>query len=112
MKKTIMLKKNYEFKNVLKKGKYYSGNILEAFIIKNKKINKLGIAISVKIGKAVKRNRLKRLIREAYYIYEDDIFEKIEIVFLCKKNVQVDNIKFVQIKNDMEVILKKAKVCK
>ena len=112
MKKTIMLKKNYEFKNVLKKGKYYSGNILEAFIIKNKEINKLGIAISVKIGKAVKRNRLKRLIREAYYIYEDDIFEKIEIVFLCKKNVQVDNIKFVQIKNDMEVILKKAKVCK
>ena len=34
MKKTKMLKKNYEFKNVLTKGKYYSGKRIEAFIIK------------------------------------------------------------------------------
>ena len=32
MKKTKMLKKNYEFKNVLSKGKYYSGQCIEAFI--------------------------------------------------------------------------------
>ena len=32
MKKTKMLKKNYEFKNVLTKGKYYSGKRIEAFI--------------------------------------------------------------------------------
>ena len=29
MKKTKMLKKNYEFKNVLTKGKYYSGKRIE-----------------------------------------------------------------------------------
>ena len=63
MKKTRMLKKNYEFKNVLFKGTYFSGKYIEAFIKKNgKKHNMLGIAISVKIGKAVKRNHIKRLI--------------------------------------------------
>ena len=35
MKKTVMLKKNYEFRKVLSKGKYYSGEIIEAFILKN-----------------------------------------------------------------------------
>ena len=32
MKKTKMLKKNYEFKYVLSKGKYFSGKYIEAFI--------------------------------------------------------------------------------
>ena len=37
MKKTKMLKKNYEFKNVLSKGKYYSGKYIEAFIRENRR---------------------------------------------------------------------------
>ena len=42
MKKTEMLKKNYEFKYVLTKGKYYSGKVIEAFVVKNNlKINKI-----------------------------------------------------------------------
>ena len=35
MKKTKMLKKNYEFKNIISKGKYYSGKNIEKNIIKN-----------------------------------------------------------------------------
>ena len=34
-----MLKKNYEFKQVLTRGKYYSGQYIKAFIIKNNKQN-------------------------------------------------------------------------
>ena len=37
MKKTRMLKKNYEFKNVLTKGKYYGGKQIEIFVLKNNK---------------------------------------------------------------------------
>ena len=35
MKKTKMLKKNYEFRNVLNRGKFYSGKYIEAFHKKN-----------------------------------------------------------------------------
>ena len=58
MEKTKMLKKNYEFKNVFSKGKYYTGKCIEVFVLENRKQDKnlLGIAISVKIGKATKRN--------------------------------------------------------
>ena len=37
MKKTEMLKKNYEFKKVLTKGKFYTKNIIEIVILKNNK---------------------------------------------------------------------------
>ena len=72
MEKTKIMKKNYEFKNVLSKGKYYSGQCIEAFIKKGtiKDTNFLGIAISTKIAKATRRNQIKRLIRENYYFYE------------------------------------------
>ena len=73
MKKIDTLKKNYEFKNVLTKGKFYSGKQIICYISKNKKNkNFLGIAISTKIGKAVKRNRLKRLIREKHRFFVEE----------------------------------------
>ena len=36
---TDTLKKNYEFKNVLTKGKYYNGNYIDIYIKKNKNIS-------------------------------------------------------------------------
>ena len=58
MKTTKMLKKNYEFKQVLTKGKYYSGNYIKAYIIKNnKKNNLLGLAISTKVRKSTSKKQ-------------------------------------------------------
>lgn len=112
MKKTKMLKKNYEFKNVLTKGKYYSGDYIEAFIKKNnhKEINLLGIAISVKIAKATKRNHIKRLIRENYKKSENYIKKGNSIVFLWKKKKDIKLANFENIEKDMNKILKKAEL--
>ena len=108
MKKTIKLKKNYEFNNTFKRGKYFSGNILECFYIKNNKnINYFGIAISSKICNAVKRNRIKRLIREAYRNIENSINLGNTFVFLLKKNVKVEYCNYYNVKEDMIKILKK-----
>ena len=84
-----MLKKNYEFRKVLSKGKYYSGKNIEAYVLENNKkdCNFLGLAISVKTAKAVKRNMIKRLLRENYKILENDIINGVSIVFLWKKGI-------------------------
>ena len=112
MKKTEMMKKNYEFRNALSKGNYYSGRYIEAFIKKNKKqdINYLGIAISVKIAKAVKRNYIKRLIRENYQFYENFLKKGYAIVLLWKKKVDTKNANYQNINKDMKTIFDKAKI--
>lgn len=102
MKKTLMLKKNYEFKKVLTKGEYYSGKYLDVFVKKNNfPVNYIGIAVGVKITKAVKRNRIKRLIRENYRLMEKNLKTGYNMVFLWKKKVDIKNATFTNIKEDM-----------
>lgn len=108
MKKTMKLKKNYEFKRVLSKGNYYSGKFLDVFVKKNKySINFIGIAIGVKITKAVKRNRIKRLIFENYRLLEENLNIGYDIVFLWKKKIDIKNATFINIKNDMIYVFKR-----
>ena len=81
MKKTKMLKKNYEFSNIFNKGLYYSGKAIDAFILNNRQeSNYLGLAISVKLGHAYQRNRIKRLIRENYKELESSLTEGISVM--------------------------------
>lgn len=108
MNKTITLKKNYEFKRVLTKGKYYSGKYIEVFVRKNNlEKNYIGIAIGVKIAKAVKRNRIKRLIRENYRLLENNMKTGYNIVFLWKKKVDISNATFSNIRTDIIDIFKR-----
>ena len=113
MKNTKMLKKNYEFKTILTKGKYYSGKTIEAFIKKNNKNNnELGLAIGVKKGKAYQRNKIKRLLRENYQKIENNIKTGNSIVFLCKKNEKINQITKKEIEEEKEKIFQKAKILK
>ena len=108
MKKTIKLKKNYEFNNTFKRGKYFSGKLIECFYIKNNKnINYFGIAISSKLCNAVKRNRLKRVIRECYRTLEKDINRGNTFVFLWKKKAKLEDCTYNKVLEDMKKILKK-----
>lgn len=114
MKQTKIMKKNYEFRNVLSKGKYYSGRYIEAFIKKNKQnyVNFLGLAVGVKTAKAVKRNHIKRLLRENYQRQEDGLKKGYSIVFLWKKKADIKEANFSNIEKDIQVIFNKANLKK
>lgn len=108
MKKTITLKKNYEFRKVLTKGKYYSGKYLDIYVSKHHKAeNRIGMAIGVKIANAVKRNHIKRLIRENYRVLEEEMQTGYTLLFLWKKKKDVSYATFNNIKEDMLEIFKK-----
>lgn len=111
MKKVVTLKKNYEFKYVLNKGNKYYGNQIIVYIKQNQKSdNRLGIAINTKICTAVKRNRLKRLIRENYRVLSPKMKKGYNVVFLWNRNVKPEDANFNTIRNDMESIFKKANI--
>lgn len=111
MRKLDTLKKNYEFRKVLTKGKYYRGNVIDIYVRQNKKDkNYIGIAVSVKAAKATKRNRIKRLIRENYRLLKPNIEKGYDIVFLWKKNSSIEDADFYKIRKDIIVIFKKATI--
>ena len=111
MKKTKMLIKNYQFKNLFLKGKYYSGKYIESFIKSNNlNYNLLGIAIGVKVGKPLNRNKIKRLTRENYRLMEKDLKTGYSIIFLWKKKQDISYANFENIKKDIKTILDKAKI--
>ncbi len=113
MKRTIMLKKNYQFKDVLSKGKFFSGKQIIVYIKKNNKnINRIGLAISVKIAKAVKRNKIKRIIKENYKEIEKNLKNGYDIVFLWKKKINPKEVNFYKVKNDFINIFDKANIIK
>lgn len=108
MKKTIIIKKNSEFKNILKNGNYYKNELLEIFILKNNtNINKLGVAVSKKTAKSVKRNRIKRLIKENYRLMEDELKPGFNIIILWNKKQDIKLANFNNIKQDMYNIFNK-----
>ena len=111
MKKTTMLKKNYEFRAVLTKGKCFKEKEIEIFILKNnKKRNFLGIAIGTKNGKAFQRNRAKRIIRECYTKLEEKLIEGNSIVVLMNRNYSIENITFSAVFEEMDRIFKIANI--
>ncbi len=108
MKNTEIIKKNYEFKYFFKKGKFFSGKLIEIFIFyNNEEKNRLGIVVSKKVGGSVIRNRIKRYIRAAYTDVENIISNKCNLLIVWKKNIDTKKANYSDIKEDILVILKK-----
>ncbi|NLM73474.1 MAG: ribonuclease P protein component [Clostridiaceae bacterium] len=87
MSKWSVLKKNKEFHRVYSKGKYSASAFLVVYALPNHLGTvRTGITTSKKIGNAVLRNRMRRLIRENIRMIKDQIKSGQDIVVVARKS--------------------------
>jgi ribonuclease P protein component len=81
----LRLKKNSDFKKLYSAGKKsFSCGII--MIYSASKSLKMGISVSKKHGGSVQRNRLKRLVRAAFYDLSGNLKGNYNIIFIPKTN--------------------------
>lgn len=71
MEHTTPLTLNKEFKRAYYRGRNVAGPVLVVYAVRNRLgHNRLGLTATKKVGCAVKRNRARRVMREAYRLLE------------------------------------------
>ena len=104
---TSSMKYNRDFKRLYSRGKSIAAGYLVLYYQKNKlDKNVLGITVTKKFGKAVERNRIRRLIRECYRLREDEMNIGYNMV-LVARNRAIDA-DFHKIGRDLSYLLKKS----
>jgi len=78
------LLKFWEFQKVYKEGIKYPSKFLNLYILKGQPDRKIGISISRKIGNAIIRNRIKRLLRESYRLNKSLLNRDVHLVIVVK----------------------------
>jgi len=97
------LKKEKDFNKVFKKGKrIYSSSLTLVYLEAD--CLKFGVAVSKKHGGSVKRNRIKRIVRESFRSFMPEIRQNFFFVFIPKVSEEYS---FQTFKKDVFYMLKK-----
>jgi ribonuclease P protein component len=84
------LKKSKDFNRVFKEGKYINNvNYRLLVLVAGDKNNivRVGYVITKKIGKAVVRNRIKRIVREIFINITKNAQKSIDIIMIANKSI-------------------------
>lgn len=88
LKKTEIIKNKRDFSRVYSKGKSFACRDMVIYILNDERCNgKVGFAAGKKLGCAVIRNRVKRLLRETYRLCKNDIRRDFAMILVGRKNL-------------------------
>ena len=116
MQKTTVLHLNKDFRRLYYRGKSCVDPLLVTYAMKNRTPgeNRMGITVTKKIGKAVCRNRCKRVIRAAYQLLEPQLPSGWDFIFVARgRTAQVKSTDLVPVmKKQVETLTKKNQAVK
>ena len=100
------LSNNFEFKNVFYRGQKRESQYLKIFILKSPyQLNRLGVVIKKEVGIAVKRNKIKRQLKSAFYQLDKQFMQGYDIIIFVKKKAVY--LKYIDLFNELGNLLKR-----
>ncbi len=85
MEQVVALNQNRDFKRLYSHGKSIVGRLVVVYYRQGPtRQNRLGITVSKKIGKAVVRSRIRRLVREAYRLEQHRLPVGLDMVIVAR----------------------------
>jgi ribonuclease P protein component len=87
MKKIGKLRKRQEFVKVYSSGRSLANELGVIYWLKNEgPVTRVGFSANKKLGKAVIRNRMKRLFKEAFRLNSHKVIGGMDIVFVVRRS--------------------------
>lgn len=89
------LRKNAEYRKVYNEGIAFHDKGLVMYVLRRESIpsahTRLGLSVSRKIGSAVKRSKVKRLLRECYRLQKHLLTKDIDIILVARAPIVAYN---------------------
>ena len=89
--KSCLLRKTGEFNQVYRGGLRLRGNgFALIYLPADQPDSRLGISVHRKVGNAVRRNRIKRIVRETFRLHREIFPQSSDIVFTVRPEFSLD----------------------
>jgi ribonuclease P protein component len=104
------LKENRDFRRVFRRGKSFATHRLVLYYCDNRQsIVRVGFSISKKVGNAVVRNRVKRMLRAGFQSLLPELKDKsLDIVVVCRKDAAEAD--YHELMQDVMKLISKARI--
>ncbi len=109
MERVERLRKNEQFRKVFKSGKVFVGDKMVVYALENAlSYSRVGITVSRKLGGAVERNKLKRIVREAWRAREGQLRKGFDLVLVPRMKAKTGS--FREIADELQQLLVKGNI--